>query len=144
VLHNEDVTRDDILAEIRRSARRLADGSELRRADSRCLQPSGHVPLSLHTRLSRALEYILPDATLRMSPFAEMRDPRESRLLEIEGIAAECVPEDWDWREEIAPRFVGTATRSHSLLRHRSMRGRSSGTIAIAAIHLTSFTKRNQ
>jgi hypothetical protein len=55
-----------------------------------------------YTRLSRALEHILPDATLRMSPFAEMRDPRESRLLEIEGSPAEYVPDDWDWREEIA------------------------------------------
>src|SRR5205085_9381089 len=54
-----------------------------------------------YTRLSAALESILPHGSLRMSPFAAMRDPRESKLLEIIGIPAEFVPDDWDWREEI-------------------------------------------
>lgn len=55
-----------------------------------------------YTRLSRALEDILPGGTLRMSPFAEMRDPRENKLLEIMGIPAEYVSEDWDLRGELA------------------------------------------
>jgi Protein of unknown function (DUF2971) len=54
-----------------------------------------------YTRLSSAVESILPDGSLRMSPFSAMRDPRESKLLEIIGIPAEFVPDDWDWREEI-------------------------------------------
>jgi hypothetical protein len=55
-----------------------------------------------YTRLSAAVESILPDGSLRMSPFAAMRDPRESKLLEIIGIPAQFVQDDWDWRQELA------------------------------------------
>jgi hypothetical protein len=38
-----------------------------------------------YTTLSKAVELILPTQTFRMSPFSEMRDPRESHLWTASG-----------------------------------------------------------
>lgn len=63
------------------------------------LQPRGSY-LFHYTRLSTAVESILPNWSLRMSPFSQMRDPRESQLLPIEGISG-YVADDTDLRDEI-------------------------------------------
>jgi hypothetical protein len=54
------------------------------------LEPFGSC-LYHYTSLPRALEDILPTWTMRMSPFSQMRDPRESKalLFEVTGFAEE-------------------------------------------------------
>jgi hypothetical protein len=68
--------------------------------DTDPLQPPGSF-LFHYTRLSTAVEEILLNWSLRMSPFSQMRDPRESQLLPIEGIVG-YVADETRVRDQLA------------------------------------------
>jgi hypothetical protein len=66
-----------------------------------------------YTRLETALEHILFDWNLRMSPFSEMRDPRESQLLGLEGVVA-WTPDDQAERDMIT-QFAELSRQAHDV-----------------------------
>jgi Protein of unknown function (DUF2971) len=66
-----------------------------------------------YTRLDTALEYILPNWQLRMSPFSRMRDPRESQLLGLEGVMG--WPPDESTEREMIESFGELSRRAHDV-----------------------------